>query len=113
MSYLSELHRKPDRHKKRFALLASGTITLIIFGVWSMVNFGTGLGVTADSRQSSGAEVAESSGISPFESLRLNLAASIEGLRSNLKGLKAGLDALDLEAGYNEMKNRALNIYGQ
>src|SRR3989344_5865914 len=40
--YLSTLHKQPPHHKKRFALLASSTITLFIFGVWSLVTFGTG-----------------------------------------------------------------------
>jgi hypothetical protein len=35
--YLSELHTKPHHHKKRFALLASGIVTLSIFAVWSVV----------------------------------------------------------------------------
>ena len=38
--YLAELHKKPDHHKKQFALLASGTITLFTFGVWSPATFG-------------------------------------------------------------------------
>ncbi len=35
--YLKELHQKPHHHKKRFALLASGIVTLSIFAVWSAV----------------------------------------------------------------------------
>lgn len=38
--YLSEIHTKSPQHKKRFAFLVSGTFTLVIFTIWSMVNFG-------------------------------------------------------------------------
>ncbi|MHB1330400.1 MAG: hypothetical protein ACYCY6_00295 [Minisyncoccota bacterium] len=36
--YLSELPNKSPKHKKRFAILVSGTFTLIVFTLWSMVN---------------------------------------------------------------------------
>lgn len=37
--YLSEIHTKSPKHKKRFALLVSGSFTLVIFAFWSMVSF--------------------------------------------------------------------------
>ncbi len=37
--YLSTLHERPHHHKKRFAFLASGIVTLSIFAVWSLVRF--------------------------------------------------------------------------
>ena len=38
--YFQSLHTKSHKHKKRFALLASASITLAIFAVWSAVHFG-------------------------------------------------------------------------
>ncbi len=38
--YLKEIHTKPHHHKKRFAFLVSGSTTLLIFAVWSLVRFG-------------------------------------------------------------------------
>ena len=37
--YLKELPNKSHKHKKRFALLASGGFTLVMFAVWSFVMF--------------------------------------------------------------------------
>ena len=38
--YLSTLHKRPSKHKKRFALIASASVTLVILIVWSVVRFG-------------------------------------------------------------------------
>lgn len=35
--YLRTIHQRPEAHKKRFALLVSGIITLTIFAIWSFV----------------------------------------------------------------------------
>lgn len=37
--YISTLHTKSPSHKKRFALLTSAGVTLLIFTVWSLVKF--------------------------------------------------------------------------
>ncbi len=85
--YLATLHTKSDHHKRRFALLASGSVTLLIFGIWSLATFGMNGAVVAKTEQE----------VSPFQSLQMNLAASFEVLGNNFKELKDG----------------ALNIYGQ
>lgn len=100
--YLAKLHKKPNHHKKRFALLASGTITLFIFGVWSLATFGIGKEIVATEGE-----------VSPFQSLRLNLALSLEALGNNFGELKANLRAVDFESEYREMRNGALDSYGQ
>ncbi len=87
--YLTKLYKKPDHHKKRFALLTSGVVTLFIFGVWSLATFGVG--------DISEATIAEKNEVSPFESLRTNLAASLEGIRDS----------------FEELKDGALDVYGQ
>lgn len=95
--YLSELHKKPDHHKKQFALLTSGTITLFIFGIWSVVNFGV-----PDAPVKVAEEKKEEIGV--FDSLRLNLAASLTGIKENF---------MDLESKYTELRDGTLDIYGQ
>ena len=103
--YLAQLHKKPDHHKRQFALLASGTITLLIFGIWSLVTFGEGRKVVVVSE--SGNEV------SPFHSLGTSVAATLEALKGSFVELKTGLETINLEAQYKDMKKGALDIYGQ
>ena len=108
--YLANLHEKPDHHKKQFAFLASGTITLFIFGVWSLATFGIDRGTVAESGN---VPTVANREVSPFQSLRMNLGASIEALKSNLSGLNSELKSVDFEAEYNEMRDGAINIYGE
>lgn len=103
--YLSTLHKQSPHHRKRFALLASSTVTLLIFGVWSLATFGMG--------NISERTIVQENEISPFQSLRMNLATSLEALQNSFEELKAGLKAINFEAEYKEMRNGALDIYGQ
>lgn len=107
--YLAELSRKPDAHKKRFALLASGVITLFIFGIWSLAVFGTDNPKISDSNTSD--KVANE--VSPFESLRMNLGSSFEALKASFSGIKKGLEDVNLESEYQDMRNNTLNNYGE
>ena len=101
--YLSTLHRQPDRHKKRFALLVSGTVTLFIFGIWSLATFGINTRTIVEAKNE----------VSPFQSLRMSLAASLEALKNNFGELKRGLETVDFEAQYQEMRDGALDVYDQ
>ncbi|MDP2641736.1 MAG: hypothetical protein Q8P21_00365 [bacterium] len=106
--YLAELHKKPDHHKRRFALLASSIVTLFIFGFWSLATLPPyGL---ADESPSARDKINE---VSPFESLRMSLAAAVGAFRNNFRELKTDLEVRDLESGYKEMRDNSLNIYGQ
>ena len=111
--YLSQLHKKPDHHKRQFALLASGTITLAIFGIWSLATFGTSKGSFIGEIQTS--SVAETSGseVSPFQSLRSSLADTFNAVKGSLGELKKNIESTDLEGKYKEMKAGALDTYGQ
>jgi hypothetical protein len=107
--YLASLKDKPEPHKKRFALLVSGSATLVIFAIWTMVTFGGG---TMDESKKANAQVTKE--VSPFASLREGLAASFAGLSEALGGAKATFkEAVDFEADYKEMKGGVLNTYGQ
>ena len=108
--YLTELHKKSDRHKKRFAFLASGTITLFIFGVWSLAVFSPKADQPLSGGENNRLSVSE---VSPFQSIRMNLAASLEAIGDSFGELKAGLETMDFEAEYREMRDGALDTYGQ
>ncbi|KKT14376.1 MAG: hypothetical protein UW76_C0010G0005 [Parcubacteria group bacterium GW2011_GWF2_44_8b] len=101
--YLAELYKKPDHHKRQFALLASGTITLFIFGVWSIATFGINTKIIAEAENE----------VSPLQSLRMSMAASLEALRDNFGELKRGFEAVDFETRYQEMRDGALDVYDQ
>ncbi len=111
--YFAELHQKPDHHKKRFALLASGSVTLFIFGVWSLATFGMSGGEIIGSSHSPTPPVTVENEVSPFQSLRMSLASAMEALQGSFQELKSGLEAVDFEAEYTEMRDSTLNLYGQ
>ncbi|MDO8424142.1 MAG: hypothetical protein Q7S54_00845 [bacterium] len=106
--YLATLHQRPHHHKRRFALLASGAFTMLVFGIWAMVNFGAGTGTLAETDNGRLENEA-----SPFGSLRRGLGASIEALRGSVSELKTGLEVVNFESGYEEMKENVLNTYGE
>ncbi|MGB3922070.1 MAG: hypothetical protein WBL19_02185 [Minisyncoccia bacterium] len=103
--YIQKLRQKPDHHKRNFAFLVSGTVTLIIFGVWSAVNFG---GETKLADESGSRVTGE---VSPLESMRMNLGSSIEAVRSGIGGIKDGVEDINLQLEYEEMRNKALESY--
>jgi len=112
--YLATLHQKSPHHKRHFALLTASVITLSIFGIWSLVTFGTiSGGIIAESENTLQASASTDLEISPFQSLRMNLASIIGALKNNFEELKTGLEAVDIEAEYKEMRDGALDIYGQ
>ncbi|MBI2673731.1 MAG: hypothetical protein HYX23_00400 [Candidatus Zambryskibacteria bacterium] len=111
--YLAKLHKKPDRHKKQFALLASGTITLFIFGIWSLATFGTSNGIMAKDAGAHDASKITENEISPLQSFRSNLASSLEAIKSNFEELQSAFQEVDFQKEYQEMKEGALKFYGQ
>jgi hypothetical protein len=111
--YLIKLHKKPDRHKKQFALLASGTITLFIFGIWSLATFGLNEEIMAKGGNVPIASNTMENESGPFQSFRSNMALVLEAIRGNFEELKNGFRAVDFNAEYQEMKDGALKIYGQ
>lgn len=104
--YLSELRKKPDHHKRNFAFFVSGAATLLIFGVWSAVNFGGDREIaTSNDEKPIAGEV------SPLESMRMNLGSSIEAIRSGFGGIKQGVEDINLQLEYEEMRDEALESY--
>ncbi len=87
--YLATLHTKPVHHKKRFALLTSGTFTLIIFAFWSVATFGSGGTLAQNDIES----LRANREVGPIESLQANVGESWQGIKDGVGEL--------------------LNIYGQ
>lgn len=110
--YLAQLHKKPDHHKRQFALLASGTITLFIFGIWSLTTFGVNRGMAANNNVSN-VSVAPESEAGPFQSFRSSVAASLEAIKSSFGQLQNALKEINFSTEYQEMKDGALKTYGQ
>ncbi|MFZ2484743.1 MAG: hypothetical protein WAX80_00500 [Minisyncoccia bacterium] len=108
--YLATLYQRPDHHKKQFALLASSTITLFIFGIWSLTTFG--IRSTSESTVAV-VEVEKQDEVSPLQPLRDNLASGLDALRSSFGELKAGLKSVDIESEYENLRDGALDVYGK
>lgn len=109
--YLATLHEKPEHHKKRFALLTSGVVTLFIFGVWSLVNFGLSEGgiLARDTEENQTGRVAE---VSPLGSLRMSLAATFSAFRGTVEEMKDSLTGVDLERD-GDFRDGAIDSYGR
>lgn len=67
--YLSEIHKKPEAHKKRFALAVSGGFTLLMLMTWSVVSFGGEPELARDTTGTVNLAAASQSGVSPFENV--------------------------------------------
>ena len=76
--YLAELHTKPDHHKKRFAFIVSGIVTLFIFSFWTMATFGPE-GRIANNK------VEETKESNPFEALKSNVSSSFSNILTNFE----------------------------
>lgn len=103
--YISSLHTKSPAHKKRFALLVSGSITLIIFGIWSFVKFSdlSNPNTVADTNLSQ-----DSAEITPINSLTSGIANSLEAIKSTFSDLKNNVQSVNLQSQYDNMKKEAL-----
>ena len=111
--YLSTLHRQPDEHKRRFALFVSSVVTLFIFSIWSLVIFGTSPGgILAENETNQVAETT-SGDISPFQSMRSGLASSFQALKNSFGELKSGIESVNLETKYQDLRDGALDIYAR
>lgn len=108
--YLSTLHEKPEHHKKRFAFLVSGGVTLSIFAIWAVANFGPNgtLVRSAEVREEKTEEV------SPLDSLKRGFSSGLSGIGNTFSGLKASLSgSAKLESETESMKGGVFNVYGQ
>lgn len=109
-SYLATLHKRSDTHKKRFALAASGGFTLLIFGIWSMVNFGSASMPASGTAASVNKAVEEAN---PFGSLLRGVGTSFKAMMGELDEFKQGLEAVNFEQGYENMRDNTLKDYAE
>jgi hypothetical protein len=106
--YFATLHTRPDHHKKRFALLVSGTTTLAIFAVWTLVRFGTGTPVDPVVATAPVVEDTSASAGSPLQTLRASASDAWSVLSGGIDKAKEGLQAVDLQNSYTEVRNGAI-----
>ena len=79
--YLATLHKRSDAHKKRFALLTSGSITLVIFAFWGLATFGP----NALAKQEETKKFKE---VGPLESIQASVSESWSEIRNNFGNLQ-------------------------
>jgi hypothetical protein len=106
-NYLRTIHQRSPAHKKRFALLVSGSITLVIFGFWSLVNF-SGQAVVVANRDADNSGV-PSNTVSPFEDLSGGVANTIDAIKNQFGQVKQAVGSVDVQNKYNEARNQALS----
>ncbi len=95
--YLATLHNKSESHKKRFASISAGVVTLFIFGVWSLTTFGVKEEELSYNAHSDNATRQE---VSPFQSLRINLGTSFKSLKGDFQGIIDNFKSLESEIEY-------------
>ena len=110
--YLATLHTRPHHHKKRFALLVSGAITLSIFAVWLFVNYGAGA-PAAPSAPKSGqaASLVQVKEMGPFESIGASVSSSFQAISEGFSALTQSWGGVSVQNGYQDMKAKTLNQY--
>lgn len=102
--FLAQLHQKPDHHKKQFALLTSATVTLFIFGIWSITTFGVHQEVIAKEKTEE---------VGPLQSLRANVISSFGAMGDSFSQIKSSFESINFEAEYKDIREGALDIYGR
>ncbi len=105
--YLATIHEKPPTHKKRFALVTAGSFTFLIFAIWALATFGPTVEPTTASANRAVQEV------TPLNSLMRGIGAGFRALIGTTGEIKEGLETVNFENGYQEMRENTLNNYGQ
>lgn len=106
--YLRTIHQRSPAHKRRFALITSGVITLTIFGLWSLVVFGNQAAQVAEVPspiQDTSTVVAPS----PFGDIKDGVANSLDAIRQQFNHIKQTVTSVNLENKYQEVRNQALS----
>jgi len=110
-TYLATLHTRSDKHKKRFALLTSGGITLSIFFVWMFVRFSplssNDVVATDDTIVPTSDNTA--SAIAPINNLSSGVKESFQNIKDQFNSVKGSVKEVNLETEYQQMRNDAVN----
>jgi hypothetical protein len=107
--YLSTLHKRSHTHQKNFALAVSGGFSLLILAIWLLVRFGAVNPVVAEQAPHT-TELGTVKEVGPLESLGDSLAASWTSIKESFSELTG---SVDVRSGYDEMKAKTLDTYGQ
>jgi hypothetical protein len=110
--YLSTLHTRSHRHRKNFALLVSGLFTLLIFTIWSIIHLGAG-GQTDIAALPAITTSETANALSPLAGLKETFSNSLTTFKESINQAKAGLNSVDIQNGYNQVRDEALNTNGQ
>ncbi len=110
--YLETLHTRTPEHKHRFALLTSGGFTLIIFTFWAMATFGV-KNPTVAKTSTVKTDKQEVNEVSPLDSLLGSVAAAFDSLRGGTGELKKGLEVVNFQGKYEDLKQDTLNTYAR
>ncbi len=106
--YLATLHKRSEHHKKSFALVTSGSFTLLMFAIWLSVNFSA---PEVDPPVLSNANASEVEEVTPLESFGDTLASGLSALRQSSGDLWNIFKNLDLSSGYTELREETLDTY--
>ena len=117
--YLATIHTRSDKHKKRFAFVSSAAVTLIIFGVWSAIEFKPQDIVASNNQliptQVAGASAALQGGLqtdpeSPFEALKGGFQNIFSALKQGVDQTKTTIQSVDVNQQYQAVRNEALPV---
>ncbi len=103
--YLKTIHQRSSAHKRRFALLVSGGATLFIFGIWSLVVFGSKGVTVADTTTQAGNQNV----VSSFEDIKGGVANSLEAVKNQVNQVKQAITTTNVENKYQEVRDQALS----
>jgi hypothetical protein len=109
--YLETLHTRTPEHKHRFALVTSGGFTLIIFTFWAMATFGVDNSTMAKTNSKTAKQ--EITEVSPLDSLLGSVIAAFNSIRGGTGDLKGGLEVVDFQGKYTDLKEDTLNTYAR
>lgn len=96
--YLSTIHQKSPEHKRLFALIVSSSITLIIFGIWSLVTFGRTSQIVVDAPEDTGTLKSSI----PLEDIKSGLANSFEAVRGQINSLQDNSGTVNTNTTYGQ-----------
>ena len=107
--YLSTIHQRSPAHKRRFALVVSGGITLIIFTIWSFVTFAnTNPSLANQNSNSTDNQKQNLTAVSPFADLSGGVANTIDAVKQQINQIKQAVSSSNIQNQYQQVRDQAL-----
>jgi hypothetical protein len=118
--YLRTIHKRSDTHKKRFALIVSGLVTMLIFLVWAIVSFGNATPVAANNSTSDDSlaavveatPAADVNAVTPFQDLLSGIGSAVDAIKQSVGQVKQAASSVNLNQDYQNVRNDALPTNG-